>query len=145
MLCQQMIKRLVSFIRFALNGSPHIKTSGLNERFSFFNKCTNLYFCVLEHIADRSTESFHATEMLLIPQTSNFAVSLTLKPRAVTECDLPPPPRQRFDRNSQFTPKKSKFKIALCKTSICDQCVCKDLIHLKKNWRSWRHKISIIL
>ena len=38
------------------------------------------------------TESNHATEKLLIPQTANFAVSLTLKTRAVTECDLLPPP-----------------------------------------------------
>ena len=77
---------LVSFIRFALNSSPmDIKTSGSIDRLSFFNKCANMYFCGLEHIADRSTESFHATEMLLIPQTPNFAVSLTLKTRAVTE------------------------------------------------------------
>ena len=44
------------------------------------------------HIADRSTESFHAAEILLIPQTSNFAVSLTLKTRTVTGCDLLTPP-----------------------------------------------------
>ena len=31
------------------------------------------------HIADRSTESFHTTETLLIPKTKTFAVSLTLK------------------------------------------------------------------
>ena len=79
---------LVSFIRFALNGSPYIKTSGPIYLLSFFNKCTNMYFCGLEHIAHRSIESFHATEILLIPQTPNFAVSLTLKTRAVTECDL---------------------------------------------------------
>ena len=74
---------LVSFIRFSLNDSPNIKTSGpINKLFQQM------------HIADRSTESFHATEILLIPQTSNFAVSLTLKTRTVTECDLlNPPPR----------------------------------------------------
>ena len=47
------------------------------------------------HIADRSMESFHAMEILLIPQTSNFAVfavSLTLKTVTVTECDLLQPP-----------------------------------------------------
>ena len=77
---------LVSFIRFALNGSPYIKTSGPIYLLSFFNKCTNV-LCGLEHIAHRSIESFHAMEMLLIPQTPNFAVSLTLKTRAVTECD----------------------------------------------------------
>ena len=73
---------LVSFIRFSLNDSPNIKTSGpINKLFQQM------------HIADRSTESFHATEILLTPQTSNFAVSLTLKTRTVTECDvLNPPP-----------------------------------------------------
>ena len=65
----------VSFIRFTLKGSPHINTSRPINRLSLFNKCTNLYFCGLEHIADRSTESFHAMEMLLIPHTSDFAVS----------------------------------------------------------------------
>ena len=78
---------LVSFTRFALNASPHIKNSGTAYKLSFLNKCTNLYFCVLEHIADRSTESFHATEMLLILETSNFTVSITVKTRAVNECD----------------------------------------------------------
>ena len=58
---------LVSFIRFSLNDSPYIKTSGpINRVFQQM------------HIVDRSTESFHATQILLIPQTSNFAVSLTL-------------------------------------------------------------------
>ena len=83
---------LVSFIRFALNGSPRINTSEPICRLSFFNKCTNLYFCSLEHIANRSTEYFHAKEMLLIPHTSNFAISFILKTRAVTECDLLPLP-----------------------------------------------------
>ena len=76
-------------MRFVLNGSPNIKTSGATFRLSFFfNKFTNLYFWGLEHNADQSTDSFHATEMLLIPQLSNLAVSLTLKTRVVTECDL---------------------------------------------------------
>ena len=72
---------LVSFIIFSLNNSPRIKTSGpINRLFQQM------------HIADRSTESSHATEILLIPQTLNFTVSLTLKTRTVTECDLLPPP-----------------------------------------------------
>ena len=50
-----------------------------------------MYLCGLEHTADRSTESFYAMEMLLIPQTSNFTVSLTLKTRIVTKRDLLPP------------------------------------------------------
>ena len=54
---------LVGFIRFAQNGSPHIKTSGQTYILCFFNKCTNLCFCGLEHIVDRSKESFHAKEM----------------------------------------------------------------------------------
>ena len=55
---------LVSFIRFALNDSPQTKTSGpINRLFQQM------------HIADRSTEYFQATEILLIPQTSNFAIS----------------------------------------------------------------------
>ena len=74
----------VSLIRFSLNDSPRIKTSGpINRLFQQI------------HIADRSMESFHATEILLIPHTSNFAVSFTLRTRTVTECDLllnPPPP-----------------------------------------------------
>ena len=59
---------LASFIRFSLNDSPHVQTSGPISR--LFQQM---------HIDDRSTESFHATEILLIPQTSNFAVSLILK------------------------------------------------------------------
>ena len=52
-----MLNDLVSFIRFSLNDSPYIKTSGpINRLFQQM------------HIADRSTESFHATEILLIPQ-----------------------------------------------------------------------------
>ena len=65
---------LVSFIRFSLNDSPHIKTSGPISR--LFQQ---------KHIADCSTEYFHTTEILLIPQTSNLPASLTLKTRTVTE------------------------------------------------------------
>ena len=48
---------------------------------------TILYYCGLEHIADRSTKSLLATEILLIPNASNLAISLTLKTKAVTKCD----------------------------------------------------------
>ena len=51
------------------------------------NKCTILYYCGLEHIADRSTKSLHATEILLTPNASNLTISLTLKTKAVTKCD----------------------------------------------------------
>ena len=54
----------------------------LNELVSFIRLFQQM------HIAKRSTES---TEILLIPQTSNSAVCLTLKNRTVTECDLLPP------------------------------------------------------
>ena len=81
---------LVSFIRFSLNDSPHIKTSGpINRLFQQM------------HIANRSTESFHAKEIFLMPHTSNLAVSLTLKTLTVTECGLLHTPGQRFDRNRQ--------------------------------------------
>ena len=72
---------LVTFIRFSLNDGPHIKTSGPINR-----------LIQQMHIADRSTESFHATEILLIPQTSTFPVSLTLKTLTVIERDLLQPP-----------------------------------------------------
>ena len=73
-----------------------------------------MYFCGLEHIAHRSTESFHATETLLIPQTLNFAVSLTLKTRVVTECDLILP--QAFERNRQLkNPQNVSLKLCLGK------------------------------
>ena len=92
---------LVSFMRFSLNDSPRIKTSGpINRLFQQM------------HIADRSTESFHATQILLIPQASNFAVSLTLKTLAVTECDLlqtPPPAGALTETGNK---KISTFKIA---------------------------------
>ena len=80
--------------------------------------------------------------MLLIPQTPNFAVSLTLKTRNVTECDLLP----LANALTETGMKKSMFKIAPCRTSICDQCMCKTLIYLKQNSRgSSRHKISSVL
>ena len=60
---------------------PPYKDPRINLKTFFFQQMHKL---VLEHIADRSTESFHATDMVHIPQTSNFAVSLTLKTRAVT-------------------------------------------------------------
>ena len=75
-----------------------------------------LVFLWLEHIANQLTESFQATEMLLIPETSNFAVSLTLKTLFVTECDLLPP--QALDKNRQLKKRKPKLKLAPCKTSL---------------------------
>ena len=114
----------------------HIKTSSpINRHFQQM------------HIADRSTESFHAAEILLIPQTSNFAVSLTLKTRTVTGCDLlNPPPASALTETGNKKKKKSMFKISPCKTSICGQCMSKVLIHLKQNCReSTRHKITSTL
>ena len=81
------------------------------------------------------SESFHATEMLLIPQTSNFALSLTLKTRTVIVYDLLPLASALTKPGNLQKKTKSKFKIAPCKTSICDRCVCK-LIHLNQNCRS---------
>ena len=138
MLYRHMMKLNDSrFIRFSLNDSPHIKISGPVNR--LFQQI---------HIADRSTESFHATEILLIPQTSNFTISLTLKTRTVTECDLllHPLPAPGSALTETGNKEKSMFKIAPCKTSICDRCMYKVLIHLKQNCRgSWRHKITSIL
>ena len=95
------LKDLVSFIRFSLNDSPHVKTSGpINRLFQQL------------HIADRSTESFHAQEILLIPQTSNFAVSLTLKPRTITECDLLPPASALTETGNKKKNLCSKLRLA---------------------------------
>ena len=97
-------------MKFALNVGTHIQTSGSTYTLSLFNKCSNVYLNTLS--IDR--QNLPATEMLLIPQTSNFAVSLILKTKAVTECDLLSP-RQCFDRNSQFTKKQnlsSKLRLA---------------------------------
>ena len=61
--------------------APHINPSGpINRLFQQMD------------IADRLMESFHATEILLIPHHRHqTAISLTLKTRTVTECDLLPP------------------------------------------------------
>ena len=59
---------LVSFIRFSLNGSPHIKTSGPINRISLFS--TNAHCRSINRIFPCN---------FLIPQTPNFAVSVTLK------------------------------------------------------------------
>ena len=67
----------------------------------------------LELIADRSIESFHATEMLLIPETPNFAVSLTLKTIVVTECDLLP--RKSLTKNRQMIKENLSSKLRLAK------------------------------
>ena len=122
---------LVSFVRFAANGStpttPHIKTSRPTYRLSF---STNVRTCTFAGLntADRSTKSFHATEMLLIPHTSNPAVFLTLQTRAVTECDLLITIAAITFTETGNLRKKSRFKIASCKTSVCDQCMCIVLI-----------------
>ena len=85
----------------------------INLKTLFFQRMHKL---LLENIADRSTESFHATKMLLIPQTSNFDVSLTLKTRAVTECELLPPASALTETGKLQKKTKSKFKIAPCRT-----------------------------
>ena len=124
---------LVSFVRFSLIDTPppHIKTSGPINR-----------LLQQMHITDRSTESFHTTEILLIPQTSNFAVSLTLKNRTVTESDLLTPTARALTE----TCNRKNLCSKLSKPSICDRCMCKVKIHLKKNCRgSSRHKITGIL
>ena len=94
---------LLSFVRFSLNDSHHIKTSGP----------TNRPFQQM-HIAHQSMESFHATEILLIPQTSNFVVSLTLKNRTVTECDLlpSPPPASTLTETGNKKNLCSKLRLA---------------------------------
>ena len=67
---------------------------------------------------------------------------LNFKTITVTECDLLPTASALTETGH----KKSKFEIAPCKTSICDQCMCKTLIHLKQNCRGTsRHKITGIL
>ena len=67
---------------------------------------------------------------------------LNFKTRTVTECDLLP----TASTLTETCNKKSNFKIAPCKTSICDQYMCKVLIHLKQNCRgSSRNKIASTL
>ena len=68
------------------------------------------------HIANQSTESLHATEILLIPQTSNFAISLTLKTRTVTECDFLSPASALAETGNK---KKFMFKISTATCVIC--------------------------
>ena len=92
------------------------KDLGIKLKTFFFQQ---MHTHVLEHIA----ESLHATELLLIPQTSNFTVYLALKTRAVIECDLLPPASASTETvNLQKT--KSKFKIAPFKLqyviSVCE-------------------------
>ena len=93
------------------------------------------------YIADRSIESLYAREILLIPQTSKFAISLTLKTRTVIECDVTYYPATALTETGKKK-KKSMLKIVPCKTSICDQCMSKVLIHLKQNCRgTWTHRL----
>ena len=82
-----MHAKLNDLVKICSELQPHLKTSGPTYRLSFTNKCTILYYCGLEHIADRSTKSLHATEILLIPNASNLIISLTLKTKAVTKYD----------------------------------------------------------
>ena len=75
------LNELVSFIRFSLDGSPHIKTSGPINRLSRFPLNAHC----------RSIDGIFQCNFL-IPQTPNFAVSLTLKlelPLNVTYYPLP--------------------------------------------------------
>ena len=73
------INDLISFMRFSLNASPHIKTSGPINRLSLFSHC-------------RSIDRIFPCNFL-IPQTLNFAVSLTLKLElALNVTYYPPPP-----------------------------------------------------
>ena len=122
---------LVSFVRFSLNNSPHVKTSRPINRLSLFP--ANAQCRSIDRIVQCN---------FLIQQTPNFTVSLTWKLELSLNVTYYPPPalwqKQAY--------KKSKFKIAPCKTSICDQWVCKVLIHLKQNCRgSLQHKITGIL
>ena len=75
---------LVSFIRFSLIDSPHIKTSRPIDKLSFFffNKCI-LPIDRQNLSMQRRCFSYHRHQ--------TFAGSLTLKTRTVTECDLQPP------------------------------------------------------
>ena len=114
-----MIKRLSKFHKICSEWWPPYEDPRINLKTFFFQPMHKL---VLEHIANRSTESFHATAMLFIPQTSNFAVSLTLKTKAVAECfSLYPASDLTETVNLQTT--KSKFKTTPFKPSICDQFV----------------------
>ena len=79
---------LVSFIRFSLNGGPHIKTSGQINRLSLFS--TNARCRSIDRIFPCNGNASHTTD-------TKLRRLLQYKTRTVTECDLLPP-RQRFDR-----------------------------------------------
>ena len=72
---------LVSFIRFSLNGSPHMKTSGRINRLSLFS--TNAHCRSIDRIFPCSGDASHTTDKKL-RRLLNF------KSRTVT--DLLPPP-----------------------------------------------------
>ena len=70
----------VSFIRFSLNGRPHIKTSGPINRLSLFS--TNAHCRSLDRIFPCNRDASHTTNKL--------QCLLNFKTRTVTECDYSP-------------------------------------------------------
>ena len=77
---------LVSFVRFSLNGSPHIKTSGSINRRSIIS--TNAHCRSIDRIFPYNGYASHTRDTKL-RRLLNF--------KTVTECDLLPPP----DRTGQ--------------------------------------------
>ena len=67
----------VSLVRFSLNGSPHIKTSGPINRLSHFS--TTAYCRSIDKIFPCNGDASHTTDTKL-RRLLNF--------RTVTECDL---------------------------------------------------------
>ena len=112
---------LVSFIRFSLNGSPHIKTSGPINRLSLFS--TNAHCRSIDRIFPCNGDASHTTH-------TKLCRLLNFETRTVTECDLLPPASALTEQAI----KKSKFKSAPCKTPICDQCKCKVLFEANLQW-----------
>ena len=76
------LNNLVSFIRFSLNGSPHIKTSGPINRLSLFS--TNAQCRSIDRIFPCNFFRIPDTKLRCLP---NF------KTKTVTECDLLPTAR----------------------------------------------------
>ena len=74
---------LVSFVRFSLNGSPHIKTSGPINRLSLFS--TNAHCQSIDKIFPCNGDASHTTD-------TKLCRLLYFKTRTVTKCDLLPPP-----------------------------------------------------
>ena len=101
---------LVSFIRFALNGSPHIKTSEPTYRLFFSTNAQTCTFVTLNKLPI-DQQKCHTTDIEL-------RCLLKFKTTTVSECDLLRPASALTETVNL---KKSKFKISPCKTSICDQ------------------------